>query len=110
MTTGIGLKHRGGNRRMKYWIATGVTLLCFCLFTISGLAGGSEQKKPDLNTSEPAQAAKSVQMTSGNQPEAYFPKANYTFEEVFEGAIVLHSFILQNRGKATLDIKEVKTS
>lgn len=95
---------------MKFRIATGVTLLCFCLITGSGLAGGTEQKKPDLNTSKPAQAGKSVQVTSGNQPEAFFPEANYSFEEVFEGAIVLHSFILQNRGKATLDIKEVKTS
>ena len=95
---------------MKFWIATGFTLLCFCLYSGIGLAGGSEQKKPDTNTSGPAQAGKSVQVTSGNQPDAFFPKSNYTFEEVFEGAIVLHSFILQNRGNATLDVKEVKTT
>ena len=95
---------------MRVWIATGLTLLCFCLFTGSGLAGGSEEKKPDVNTSEPAQEGSSVQLTSGNQPEAFFPETNYTFEEVFEGAIVLHSFILQNRGKATLNVKQVKTT
>ena len=95
---------------MRYWIATGVVLLCCCIFTGSGLAGGSEQKKPDINTSGPAQPGKSVQVTSGNLPRAYFAESNYRFEEVFEGATVLHSFMLQNRGQATLEVKEVKTS
>ena len=89
---------------MRSWIAILVTLLCFFLVPGSCPAGGSGQK------TSAEKASTSVQMTSGNQPEAFFPQANYTFKEVFEGAIVLHSFILQNRGKATLDVKEVKTT
>ena len=89
---------------MKSWIAILITLLCFCLVPGSGLAGGSGQK------TNAEKASPSVQMTSENLPEAFFPQANFTFEAVFEGAIVMHSFVLQNRGKATLDVKEVKTT
>ena len=89
---------------MRFWIAILITLLCSCLAVGSPLAGGSQQKAQVEKASAP------VQMTSENLPEAFFPEANYTFEQVFEGAIVLHSFVLQNRGKATLEVKEVKTT
>lgn len=89
---------------MRSWIAIWITLFCFCLFPANGLADGSEQEKPA------AGAGATDQMAPENRPDAFFPQAKHTFEAVIEGAVVLHSFVLQNRGKATLDVKEVKTS
>lgn len=48
-------------------------------------------------------------MTPENVPEAFFPEPRHTFKAVFDGTVVLHSFVLQNRGKAALEVKEVKT-
>ncbi|MGD2010197.1 MAG: OmpA family protein [Desulfobacterales bacterium] len=42
-------------------------------------------------------------------PEAVFPETEYRFEAVADGMEIRHDFIVQNTGKAELDIKEVKT-
>jgi hypothetical protein len=42
-------------------------------------------------------------------PEAVFPETEYRFEAVTDGMEIRHDFIVQNTGKAELDIKEVKT-
>lgn len=36
-----------------------------------------------------------------------FPEPAYTFEAVFEGATVLHEFVIQNKGTGVLDVKRV---
>ena len=42
-------------------------------------------------------------------PELYVPETTVEFQAVHEGATVLHTFVMQNKGKASLDILEVKT-
>lgn len=42
-------------------------------------------------------------------PVAVFPETEYRFEAVADGMEIRHDFIVQNTGKAELDIKEVKT-
>lgn len=42
-------------------------------------------------------------------PVAVFPETEYPFEAVADGMEVRHDFVVQNAGKAELDIKEVKT-
>lgn len=88
---------------MRTWMAASTALFCFCLAVTGTPAVGSEQAVPA------AQAGAPVQMTSEVVPEAFFPKPNHVFEAVFDGTVVLHSFVLQNRGKAALEVKEVKT-
>ena len=36
-----------------------------------------------------------------------FPEPAYTFKAVFEGATVLHEFVIQNKGTEVLDVKRV---
>ena len=42
-------------------------------------------------------------------PVAFFPKTLYEFSPVLDGAKVVHEFVVQNRGSATLNIERVKT-
>ncbi len=42
-------------------------------------------------------------------PAVYFPKRHYTFKQVVDGAEIMHDFILQNKGDATLKINKVTT-
>jgi hypothetical protein len=42
-------------------------------------------------------------------PTAYFPERHYTFKQVVDGTEIIHDFILQNKGDATLKINKVTT-
>jgi len=42
-------------------------------------------------------------------PSAYFPERYYKFKQVVDGAEIMHDFILQNKGDATLKINKVTT-
>ncbi len=42
-------------------------------------------------------------------PVVFFPQTLYEFSPVLEGAKVVHEFIVQNKGTATLNIERVKT-
>ena len=47
--------------------------------------------------------------TAGQGPSAFLPEQLYTFEQVAEGAEILHDFILRNNGDETLFIKRIKS-
>lgn len=42
-------------------------------------------------------------------PSAYFPERYYTFKQIVDGTEIMHDFILQNKGDATLNINKVTT-
>ena len=42
-------------------------------------------------------------------PAALFPQTLYEFSPVLDGAEVVHEFVVQNKGTATLSIDRVKT-
>ena len=46
---------------------------------------------------------------SQGAPLAFMPHVRYDFPLVLEGKDVHHDFIIQNKGSADLDIKEVRT-
>jgi len=43
------------------------------------------------------------------EPAAFFPQTLYEFSPVLDGEKVVHEFVVQNKGKATLNIERVKT-
>ena len=43
-------------------------------------------------------------------PSASVPQPLYEFEPVVDGTQVIHDYIIQNKGTATLEIQKVKTS
>ena len=43
------------------------------------------------------------------QPSAHLPAVRYEFAPVAEGQEVIHDFVIQNKGSATLEIQKVKT-
>ncbi|MFA6012953.1 MAG: hypothetical protein WC799_23395 [Desulfobacteraceae bacterium] len=45
---------------------------------------------------------------SGNAPRFFVKDMEFTFKEVYEGESVIHDFIVQNQGKAPLEIIDVK--
>ena len=49
------------------------------------------------------------QSTDTPEPEAFLPQASYQFEAVAEGTKVVHDFILQNKGEASLEIIKIST-
>ncbi len=44
-----------------------------------------------------------------SQPSAFFPETIYEFSAVLDGNNVVHDFVIQNKGNATLKVNEVKT-
>ena len=40
-------------------------------------------------------------------PSLFFPEPEYAFDAVFDGISILHDFVIQNRGAATLDVQKV---
>ncbi len=54
-------------------------------------------------------AAVSFGVQDDSQPSAYFPETTYEFTPVLDGDKVVHEFVIQNRGNATLKVDRVKT-
>ena len=44
-----------------------------------------------------------------SNPSAFYPQIHHKFSPVLDGASVVHDFIIQNKGTATLKIERVKT-
>ena len=42
-------------------------------------------------------------------PSVFFPEIRYEFSPVLENAKVVHDFVIQNKGNATLNVERVKT-
>lgn len=40
-------------------------------------------------------------------PSVVFPEPGFEFDSVFEGIDVVHDFVIQNKGTATLDVQKV---
>lgn len=89
---------------MRIWILIAITLLWSWPLLDNCPAAETSQSQPSVQTSEI-----SSNPVSG-KPDAFFPEPAYAFKQVLEGAVVMHSFVLLNRGDAPLDVKEVKTS
>ena len=43
------------------------------------------------------------------EPVAFYPETLYEFSSVLDGSEVVHDFVVQNKGLATLQIERVKT-
>ena len=46
---------------------------------------------------------------SAEGPRVVYPETRFVFPAVIEGNPVVHAFVVQNHGDATLDIKNVRT-
>ena len=42
-------------------------------------------------------------------PSVFFPETHFEFSAVLEGSMVVHEFVIQNKGNATLNVDRVKT-
>jgi len=42
-------------------------------------------------------------------PSVFFPETHFEFTPVLEGSTVVHDFVIQNKGNATLNVDRVKT-
>jgi hypothetical protein len=63
---------------------------CMLFFAAGANSFGAGQKDPE-------------------SPSVYFPERHYTFKQVVDGTEIMHDFILQNKGNATLKINKVTT-
>lgn len=43
-------------------------------------------------------------------PSVYFPADQYEFDQVLEGNDVIHDLVVQNKGNALLEVKELGTA
>jgi len=66
-----------------------VALACHLIFFVTGFCRAGQE-------------------TPGS-PVAYFPEKNYIFKPVVDGTEIIHDYIVQNKGSATLLVKKVKT-
>jgi len=48
-----------------------------------------------------------AEKTAKDKASVFSPEPNYTFRDVFDGAAVLHDFLIQNKGTETLEVKRV---
>jgi len=46
---------------------------------------------------------------SAGAPSVFFPETNFEFSPVLEDSMVVHEFVIQNKGDATLNVDRVKT-
>ncbi len=51
----------------------------------------------------------SAEDTTQKLPVVFLPEGSYEFEQTLSGSKIVHDFVIQNRGTATLEIKRVKT-
>ena len=42
-------------------------------------------------------------------PSVFFPETHYEFSPVLDATTVMHDFVIQNKGNATLNVDRVKT-
>jgi len=42
-------------------------------------------------------------------PSVFFPETHFEFTPVLEGSMVVHDFVIQNKGSAALNVDRVKT-
>jgi len=42
-------------------------------------------------------------------PSVFFPETHFKFSPVLEDSMVVHEFVIQNKGDATLNVDRVKT-
>lgn len=89
---------------MRIWIQIVLILLLSGTLLGNGLAAETSLTKPT------AQEAQISPDPVNGKPDAFFPEPRHSFEPVLEGAVVMHSFVLLNRGTAPLEVKQVKTS
>ncbi len=57
----------------------------------------------------PAVSSLGADKKGPESPSVYFPERYYTFKQVVDGTEIMHAFILQNKGDATLKINKVTT-
>ena len=55
------------------------------------------------------QAAICVGAQDDSAATAFYPQTRYEFSPVLDGAKVVHDFVIQNKGTATLKVERVKT-
>ncbi|OQY58734.1 MAG: hypothetical protein B6245_10370 [Desulfobacteraceae bacterium 4572_88] len=77
-------------------------LLCILLFAANALAA------EDVPRSTPPDATVTPQVSQGG-PSALLVSERFEFEPVFDGAEVVHAFVLQNKGTEPLKIEKVRT-
>lgn len=75
-----------------------LTVLCMLFCAATALAA----EKAELRT-QPSDAV------SEGGPSAFLVSDKFEFEPVFDGAAVIHEFVLQNKGTAPLKIEKVRT-
>ena len=68
-----------------------VFLSVFCLFFLTSPFLGAESRSPE-------------------SPSAYFPADQYEFDQILEGDDVSHELIIQNKGNALLEVKDLGTA
>jgi len=66
------------------------------------------QKKKAIATPKDGVKKQQTEAVSANQPEIVIERKDYDAGEVYEGAEVVHSFIVKNKGKGELLINKVK--
>lgn len=82
---------------------------------------GPQTKYVYVSTNDPANKEIKLKITgnvvnsdnaasSVNVPKIYFPETQYDFGKINEGTVVSHTFKFVNKGKAALDISDIKTS
>ena len=50
-----------------------------------------------------------VSKQTPQSPSAFVPESSFTFAPVTDGTEISHSYVIQNRGNALLEIESVKT-
>ncbi len=87
-------------------------LVCFLIVTfcsgILSLTPSVSQEKTAISTKKDGAKKQQPKEDSANQPKIVIEAKKYDAGEVYEGAEVVHSFIVKNKGKGELHINKVK--
>lgn len=90
---------------MKLKISIFSLAVAICFSTAMVVCAENETSKKSDKAKAEVKTAESVK----KGPVAVAPEPKYEFKSAMDSAEVVHSFVLQNKGDATLLVKKVKT-
>ena len=102
--------------RFQTWLVAAVAMLLAFSVAVCFGAGddASAHRFADTVSHEPSRlvsdAERAMELVGAHAaPSVFFPETHFEFTPVLEGSLVVHDFVIQNKGNATLNVDRVKT-
>ena len=84
-----------------------IVLLVLAIIVVPRVFAQADQPVQIITVQQNRENPSQLQVPAAEKPEIFIPRPNYDAGEVWEGDEVIHTFIIENRGTALLEIAKV---